>query len=617
MKDYLETFAEWYPQYLGHVNYPVYTSRVYSVKKRDELYGKLTLEQKNLIDGHRRYKIRSLFLKNNYMRETEWEFETIRINFDFNSKNTALHEKLKCKCGRPLKYQFIIRSKKTKKMIKLGISHFSDHLNIPLDVAREIQKGVNNVDIAMDQLLELVDRQIPFPENLWQRYCYAFYRNNQLREPVSLNTKLAKRTFDFRKAKMPIYVSDYQELEKEIRKVSRQSLQLTEDNFYREKVVYEKFVEDFILDLDGNNLFNPECFLAKNAKKLSERNSSKIRKNYFHSVFNELRSLSSDSFKAERKWGQFSKSFHVNQVDPIINQLIFDMYQKHKFSPNFFLGLPRLIRNGLIKERNEYLQTQQKQNKVIELERKKELEIKKKQQREQLEIYINNLPESFFETFADLLKIKSVENRKVMIRYFISDYHGLNSILEKIMQITDEFCEIYNFQEIFQEISLTFSNRLASYHSNEKVNFGLKKVDNYNFEGIHYFGNYLHEVWRNIPKEYQKDSLTFFCQLAKEKNDFLAEASTALKLPDSDEFYMSIIKVLKNEDKKSEDILCEEIEFIFERFEVSDWELAFTLLESSYEYKSGNSFEEAFNKIPTEFRKRLMLFKNQMIISDL
>lgn len=75
--------------------------------------------------------------------------------------------------------------------------------------------------------------------------------------------------------------------------------------------------------------------------------------------------------------------------------------------------------------------------------------------------------------------------------------------------------------------------------------------------------------------------------------------------------------MLKNEDKKSEDILCEEIEFIFERFEVSDWELAFTLLESSYEYKSGNSFEEAFNKIPTEFRKRLMLFKNQMIISDL
>ncbi|MEG2707971.1 MAG: hypothetical protein RR968_02445, partial [Vagococcus sp.] len=93
-------------------DYKLDNSRPLTIKERLEIYVKLTKQQRELIDAHRKYLIRSEFLKDNYLKASDWEFLDLKI--DENYPNTIDEKnKLYCQCGRRLKYQYIVRSKAT------------------------------------------------------------------------------------------------------------------------------------------------------------------------------------------------------------------------------------------------------------------------------------------------------------------------------------------------------------------------------------------------------------------------------------------------------------------------------------------------------------------------
>jgi hypothetical protein len=60
---------------------------------------------------------------------------------------------LKCECGRSLRYQYIVENQKTKEILKFGINHLQEHTGIPPDIAREIIKGISEIDYELDELL--------------------------------------------------------------------------------------------------------------------------------------------------------------------------------------------------------------------------------------------------------------------------------------------------------------------------------------------------------------------------------------------------------------------------------------------------------------------------------
>lgn len=66
-----------------------------------------------------------------------WEFVALNIDDEYER---GVHSQLKCACGRPLKYQFVIESKSKQQEIRLGIQHFKDHLGISQQVAEEIKR---------------------------------------------------------------------------------------------------------------------------------------------------------------------------------------------------------------------------------------------------------------------------------------------------------------------------------------------------------------------------------------------------------------------------------------------------------------------------------------------
>uniref|UniRef100_UPI003F49938A DUF3895 domain-containing protein n=1 Tax=Bacillus multifaciens TaxID=3068506 RepID=UPI003F49938A len=67
--------------------------------------------------------------------------------------NGFVNPETKCECGRPLRYQYIVKHKRTNELRRFGISHFEEHTSIPSAVVQNIKKGFYEIDYEMDELL--------------------------------------------------------------------------------------------------------------------------------------------------------------------------------------------------------------------------------------------------------------------------------------------------------------------------------------------------------------------------------------------------------------------------------------------------------------------------------
>lgn len=77
---------------------------------------------------------------------------------------------MQCECGKGLKYHFILKSKKSGEIKKLGIAHFSQHLGIPIEVANEVKKGFNRIGLGMDEVLRKFDSNRSFTQEKYDMY---------------------------------------------------------------------------------------------------------------------------------------------------------------------------------------------------------------------------------------------------------------------------------------------------------------------------------------------------------------------------------------------------------------------------------------------------------------
>ncbi|KEK17887.1 hypothetical protein BAMA_10390 [Bacillus manliponensis] len=67
--------------------------------------------------------------------------------------NGFVNPETKCECGRPLRYQYIVKHKRTNEVRRFGIDHFEQHTGIPGSIVREIKQGFYEIDYEMDELL--------------------------------------------------------------------------------------------------------------------------------------------------------------------------------------------------------------------------------------------------------------------------------------------------------------------------------------------------------------------------------------------------------------------------------------------------------------------------------
>lgn len=61
-----------------------------------------------------------------------------------------------CQCGRPLRYQYVVKHKTSNEYRTFGIKHFEEHSGLPSKVVKEILKGFNRIDYELDDLLQKI-----------------------------------------------------------------------------------------------------------------------------------------------------------------------------------------------------------------------------------------------------------------------------------------------------------------------------------------------------------------------------------------------------------------------------------------------------------------------------
>lgn len=348
MDNYLEVYEHWYPRSYGLDDYPTECHVTYSNAERKALFEKLTPSQQAFVNQQRKYEVRSLFLQKQYLETSDWEFIALNIDDEFER---GVHSELKCACGRPLKYQFVIESKFKQQEVRLGIQHFKDHLGISQQVAEEIKKGVAHVDLALDELLWLTEKGVSFPEDLWHRYVFAYYRNNTLRRPLSLNQKLAERVVKFRESQMPLFIGDYLSVIAEVNQVDREVFDRQEKNFLADKQVFEAYLEDFKHDIQAPVYLERQFWGRKltdfiQLEQYGTETYEKAKERYFDDLLSFLLVLKDKKREAQKIRG--FEMFHQKKYGNLeLIHFIIEKYQRYQFTQNFFLAIPKVCRVGI------------------------------------------------------------------------------------------------------------------------------------------------------------------------------------------------------------------------------------------------------------------------------
>jgi len=81
-----------------------------------------------------------------YKGSREWEF----YGYIDHGK---VRKSIRCECGQPLRYQFILKNRVTGEKKSLGVIHLQDELKMSSKIANAVHKGIQKIDYDLDEIL--------------------------------------------------------------------------------------------------------------------------------------------------------------------------------------------------------------------------------------------------------------------------------------------------------------------------------------------------------------------------------------------------------------------------------------------------------------------------------
>lgn len=183
-------------------------------EQRELIFQKLTTEQREALAENRRYVVQSAFLNAGFAEETDWDYYGYRLGAHYHEEGCPKSAKLYCECGRELKHQYLVKSRSTGEIKKLGSKHLEDHLGVPAAVAKRVMAGIQNIDIGLDEILLRVARGDSFPNKL-----YALFTEYDLKARFSNLQK--KRIRLFSTVNLPIYPDEEALMSREVNEYQR------------------------------------------------------------------------------------------------------------------------------------------------------------------------------------------------------------------------------------------------------------------------------------------------------------------------------------------------------------------------------------------------------------
>jgi hypothetical protein len=139
---------------------------ILDVSERDELLEGLSIKQKEFIEFYVKRGKKTSFAnvlaldKGIVLPEsaTIEEMEMLLDDWvlDDYIDNGFVNPETPCECGKPLRYQYIVRHLSTNQVRRFGITHFEEHTGLPASIISTIKKGFTQIDYERDELLSKI-----------------------------------------------------------------------------------------------------------------------------------------------------------------------------------------------------------------------------------------------------------------------------------------------------------------------------------------------------------------------------------------------------------------------------------------------------------------------------
>ncbi|MGG0937013.1 hypothetical protein ABHN11_12995 [Brevibacillus centrosporus] len=163
---------------------------------------------------------------------------TERFVFDGFVDHGGVKKSVTCLCGKFLRYEFILKDMKNGQKISLGRTHFQRELDIPDHVARQVHKGIHQINIELDEILDKYWRKdINIPQSI----------NNHIKK-----IELPEEIECLFKANLPLlnrhieYLFDATKEYRQSSKIRDEKEELCEEfqQILNEKISYKKYIEE-------------------------------------------------------------------------------------------------------------------------------------------------------------------------------------------------------------------------------------------------------------------------------------------------------------------------------------------------------------------------------------
>lgn len=308
-------------------------------EKRRKILSKLKYNQIQTLSDFTMYKVKSEMITNNFIAASDWHLVDVqedpfwKLRYTDNAPGKYV-PKLKCYCGKTLKYQYVLESRNGKQLY-LGKEHFMQHAGIPQKIANQIHERVNDIMIFRDEILVKYNRGERFPLKEYR----ILDRSGMIFEfGEDFKYKLRR----FRDANLPLFHVDENRLMSKYRQIreANYALQrvLNREKFEDNHFLFRRMLEKYIDDVKIKNLKDDAEWLKSvlNDCRLVEENMESmlsistnmtkeiLKADYIKPINVRLTSLSMDGiFKVrfERILNSTKKSiYEKNEVDILLKK---------------------------------------------------------------------------------------------------------------------------------------------------------------------------------------------------------------------------------------------------------------------------------------------------------
>lgn len=308
-------------------------------EKRRKILSKLKYNQIQTLSDFTMYEVKSEMITNNFIASSDWHLVDIqedpfwRLRYADNAPGKYV-PKLKCYCGKTLRYQYILESRNGKQLY-LGKEHFMQHAGIPQKIANQIHERVNSIMIFRDEILVKYDQGKRFP---LKEYRILDKSGMLLEFGEDFNYKLRR----FKDANLPLFHVDENRMISKYRQI-REANYVLQRVLNREKVkdnhfLFKKTLEEYIDNIKIKNLKDDAEWLKNvlNDCRLVEENMESVlststnmtkeilKNDYIKPINVRLTNLSMDGiFKVrfERILNSTKKSiYEKNEVDILLKK---------------------------------------------------------------------------------------------------------------------------------------------------------------------------------------------------------------------------------------------------------------------------------------------------------